>query len=103
MIMSPRPTTLFISNVEWGFVWQRHQTLAAFFARDSEVIFCEVPAALGRYGARVAAVVDAGPPQPGGKTVVSRRRAHCAAVSATSDEQAVLRIKRASAWAFCTT
>jgi glycosyltransferase involved in cell wall biosynthesis len=43
MIMSPRPITLFISNVEWGFVWQRHQTLAAFFARDSEVIFCEVP------------------------------------------------------------
>jgi glycosyltransferase involved in cell wall biosynthesis len=41
--MSPRPTTLFISNVEWSFVWQRHQTLAAFFARDSEVIFCEVP------------------------------------------------------------
>jgi glycosyltransferase involved in cell wall biosynthesis len=43
MSMNPRPTTLFISNVEWGFVWQRHQTLAAFFARDSEVIFCEVP------------------------------------------------------------
>ena len=41
--MSPRPITLFISNVEWGFVWQRHQTLAAFFARDSEVVFCEVP------------------------------------------------------------
>jgi glycosyltransferase involved in cell wall biosynthesis len=43
MIMSPRPTTLFISNVEWSFVWQRHQTLAVFFARDSEVAFCEVP------------------------------------------------------------
>jgi len=51
--MRSRPTTLFISNIEWGFVWQRHQTLAAFFARDSEVIFCEVP------GTRRLQVADA--------------------------------------------
>ena len=38
-----RPTTLVISNIAWDFVWQRHQTLASLFARDSEVVFLEVP------------------------------------------------------------
>jgi glycosyltransferase involved in cell wall biosynthesis len=35
--------TLFISNIAWDFVWQRHQSLASQFARDGEVIFCELP------------------------------------------------------------
>ena len=52
--MGARPTTLFISSVEWNFVWQRHQTLASLFARDSEVIFCEVP------GIRRLRIGDAG-------------------------------------------
>lgn len=34
---------LFISNIAWDFVWQRHQTLASLFAQDHDVIFCEVP------------------------------------------------------------
>lgn len=38
-----RPTALFISNIRWNFAWQRHQTLASLFARDYDVIFCEVP------------------------------------------------------------
>jgi len=38
-----RPTALFISNIRWNFVWQRHQTLASLFARDYEVVFCEIP------------------------------------------------------------
>lgn len=40
--MSARPVTLVISNIAWDFVWQRHQTLASFFARDSDVVFVEV-------------------------------------------------------------
>lgn len=52
--MGARPTTLFISSVEWNFVWQRHQTLASLFARESEVIFCEVP------GIRRLRIGDAG-------------------------------------------
>lgn len=43
MNMSARPVTLVVSNIEWSFVWQRHQTLAALFVRDSDVVFCEVP------------------------------------------------------------
>jgi hypothetical protein len=35
--------TLFISNIGWDFVWQRHQTLASLFAQEGEVIFCEIP------------------------------------------------------------
>ncbi len=38
-----RPTALFISNIRWDFVWQRHQTLASLFARDYDVVFCEIP------------------------------------------------------------
>ncbi len=34
---------VFISNIAWDFVWQRHQTLATLFAQDGEVIFCEIP------------------------------------------------------------
>jgi glycosyltransferase involved in cell wall biosynthesis len=41
--MTARPTTLVISNIAWNFAWQRHQTLASFFARDRDVIFCELP------------------------------------------------------------
>lgn len=41
--MRTRPTTLVISNIEWAFIWQRHQTLASLFARDSDVFFCEMP------------------------------------------------------------
>jgi glycosyltransferase involved in cell wall biosynthesis len=36
-------TTLFLSNISWDFVWQRHQTLASLFARDGQVVFCEFP------------------------------------------------------------
>jgi len=38
-----RPTALFISNIRWDFVWQRHQTMAALCARDYDVVFCEIP------------------------------------------------------------
>ena len=41
--MSCQPVTLLISNIAWGFVWQRHQTIASLFATNHEVIFCEVP------------------------------------------------------------
>ena len=41
--VNPRPTTLVISNIAWDFVWQRHQTMASLFARDSDVVFCELP------------------------------------------------------------
>lgn len=34
---------LVISNVAWDFVWQRHQTIALLFARERDVIFCEIP------------------------------------------------------------
>jgi glycosyltransferase involved in cell wall biosynthesis len=34
---------LFISNIPWEFVWQRHQTLASLFAEDSPVVYCEIP------------------------------------------------------------
>lgn len=38
-----RGRVLFISNIAWDFVWQRHQTMATLFARDYEVGFLEVP------------------------------------------------------------
>jgi glycosyltransferase involved in cell wall biosynthesis len=38
-----RGRVLFISNIAWDFVWQRHQTLASLFAKDADVVFCEVP------------------------------------------------------------
>jgi glycosyltransferase involved in cell wall biosynthesis len=59
-------TTLFISNVEWSFVWQRHQTLATLFARDGEVVFCEVP------GIRRLKIRDAG--RVGRRLLALRRR-----------------------------
>ena len=34
---------LFISNIAWNFIWQRHQTMASLFASDADVVFCEVP------------------------------------------------------------
>lgn len=72
--------TLVISNIAWDFVWQRHQTLASLFARDGEVVFCEVPG-IRRVGVRDAARVFArlralrsveagGKPPPGGLRVV---------------------------------
>jgi glycosyltransferase involved in cell wall biosynthesis len=54
--MTARPITLVISNIEWGFAWQRHQTLASLFARDSDVVFCEIPG-IRRIGIRDAARV----------------------------------------------
>ena len=42
-----RPTALFISNIRWDFVWQRHQTMAALCARDYDVVFCEIPGVRG--------------------------------------------------------
>jgi len=38
------PTTvLVISNVAWDSIWQRHQTIAQFLAREYDVIYCEIP------------------------------------------------------------
>jgi len=61
--MSPPRQVLFISNVAWDFVWQRHQTLAALFAAGSDVSFCEIPGVrrvgfsdVGRIAARLAAL-----------------------------------------------
>jgi hypothetical protein len=34
---------LVISNIPWDFVWQRHQTMAALWAREGNVVFCELP------------------------------------------------------------
>ncbi len=38
---------LVISNVAWDFIWQRHQTIAALFARGQDVIYCEIPGVRG--------------------------------------------------------
>ncbi len=38
---------LVISNVAWDFVWQRHQTIALLFARERDVIYCEIPGVRG--------------------------------------------------------
>lgn len=67
-------TVLVISNIAWDFVWQRHQTMAALFARDHEVLFCEIPgvrrvgwADLGRMASRLATLFRppaAGPVPP---------------------------------------
>lgn len=58
-----RPSVLFISNIAWDFIWQRHQTMAALFARERDVLFCEIPGVrrarlsdLGRIAARAAAL-----------------------------------------------
>ncbi len=48
-----RPRALFVSNLDWDFVWQRHQTLATLFAQDYEVGFLELPG-LRRIGWRDA-------------------------------------------------
>lgn len=52
---------LIISNVAWDFVWQRHQTMAALWAREHDVVYCEIPgvrgvgwADLGRVCARLS-------------------------------------------------
>lgn len=59
--------TLVISNIAWDFVWQRHQTLASFFARDGAAVFCEVPG-IRRIGLRDAARVFARLRAWGGKS-----------------------------------
>ncbi len=55
---------LFLSNVPWDFVWQRHQTLASLWAREAEVDYVELPGMrspgwrdLGRILRRVAALL----------------------------------------------
>lgn len=62
------PPLLVISNVAWDSIWQRHQTLAALFARERDVIFCEIPgvravgwADLGRIFRRLRALRGAAP------------------------------------------
>lgn len=52
---------LFISNVPWDFVWQRHQTLATLWAGVAQVDYVELPGMrrpgigdLGRIAARAA-------------------------------------------------
>jgi glycosyltransferase involved in cell wall biosynthesis len=34
---------LFLANVPWNFVWQRHQTLAALWGRSAQVDYVELP------------------------------------------------------------
>jgi glycosyltransferase involved in cell wall biosynthesis len=95
--MSARPITLVISPVEWGFIWQRHQTMASLFARDSDVVFCEVlgirrvrPGDLGRVLRRLRIFASggksgAGTPPPAGVRVArplllpATNRVFCAA------------------------
>jgi len=38
-----RPRALFLSNVAWDYLWQRHQAMAVQFANDFEVCFVEIP------------------------------------------------------------
>lgn len=59
---------LVIANVAWDSIWQRHQTIAEFLARDRDVIFCEIPgvravgwADLGRIFRRLRAQRRAAP------------------------------------------
>lgn len=49
-----RGRVLVVSNIAWNFVWQRHQSLAALFAREHDVVFCEIP------GVRRVRLSDAG-------------------------------------------
>jgi glycosyltransferase involved in cell wall biosynthesis len=41
--VSSSSPVLVIANVAWDSIWQRHQTIAEFLARDRDVIFCEIP------------------------------------------------------------
>ena len=79
--MNARSVTLVISPIEWSFVWQRHQTLAVLLARDSDVVFCEVPGIrrvrwgdAGRIGRRLRALAlggeKAGNSPPAGVRIV---------------------------------
>src|SRR4051812_29556304 len=68
--MSARPTALFVSNIAWDFVWQRHQTMASLFARDFDVVFCELPGIrrvgvrdFGRIWSRLLAMTSARSPR----------------------------------------
>jgi glycosyltransferase involved in cell wall biosynthesis len=68
--MSARPTALFVSNIPWDFVWQRHQTMASLFARDFDVVFCELPGIrrvgardLGRIWSRLRTLTSVRPPR----------------------------------------
>jgi hypothetical protein len=56
-----RPPVVVLAGVRWGFLWQRHQTVATLFARAGyPTVFVETtglanprPSALGKVGARV--------------------------------------------------
>jgi len=43
MSVRERPRVLFLSNVAWDYLRQRHQAMAARFGRDFEVWFVEIP------------------------------------------------------------
>jgi len=45
---------LVISNVAWDSIWQRHQTITQFLARERDVIYCEIP------GVRRVGLADVG-------------------------------------------
>ncbi len=36
-------TVVVLSNIPWGFVWQRHQTIASLFAERNRTYFWEIP------------------------------------------------------------
>lgn len=38
-----RPRVVILSNIEWAFIWQRHQSIATLFAMDHDVVFVELP------------------------------------------------------------
>jgi glycosyltransferase involved in cell wall biosynthesis len=59
-----KPRVLFLSNVPWDFVWQRHQTLASLWARQAAVDYVELPGVrrpgfrdLGRIARRAVALL----------------------------------------------
>lgn len=62
------PRVLFLSNVAWDFVWQRHQTLAALWGRRARVDYVEIPGVrrpgwrdAGRIAARFGQLLQARP------------------------------------------
>ena len=71
-----RPPVVVLSGVRWGFLWQRHQTLATLFARAGyPTVFVETtglanpgPSALRKAWVRVRKT-GAGPAGDGGPTV----------------------------------
>jgi glycosyltransferase involved in cell wall biosynthesis len=71
-----KPPVVVLSGVRWGFLWQRHQTVATHFARAGyPTVFVETtglanprPSALAKVGARVRRK-EAGPAGKGGPLV----------------------------------